>query len=384
MAHPEHVALVKQGAEAVAAWREAHPGERLDLEQADLAGADLQGADLRRANLQQARLPGADLAGANLQQARLRDAYLVEADLTGARLQQARLVKTNLEGARLPWARLHRTHLHGAHLQEATLREANLQGAYLVLAHLVGSDLAGAYLERADLQWANLQQANLAGAHLQAANLQEVVLEDTVFADTNLNGAQGLDTCRHQGPSRLDLGTLARSGLVPEDFLRGCGWSPELVASVGGLQQQRPLDLAVERTMALPPAASQAGLALLVSCGTVLAQQHPDLPARIRLEPSGPIVRLLIETPEAHGDTVERTLQAYGLVVAAHQRPEDFCSNPLHARQLHRQFEAAEAVWRLSRDLPPLAERSDQPQFLPAVEEFRHLRRLVGEALHDG
>lgn len=36
MANPEHVALVKKGAESFAAWRESHPTTRLDL-----AGADL-------------------------------------------------------------------------------------------------------------------------------------------------------------------------------------------------------------------------------------------------------------------------------------------------------------------------------------------------------
>jgi uncharacterized protein YjbI with pentapeptide repeats len=332
MAHPEHVALIKQGAEALAAWREAHPDERLDLDQADLEGVDLRGAPL--------------------QQARLREAYLVAADLSGAHLQQARLVKTNLERARLPWARLHRAHLHGAHLQQATLREANLQGTYLVLAHLVGADLAGAHLERADLQWANLQQANLAGARLQAANLQEVVLGDTVFADTNLNGVQGLETCRHQGPSRLDLGTLAQSGLVPEAFLRGCGWPQDVVASVAGLLQERPLHTTVERSIALPPASYQAGLALLAAFGPILAQQYPDLPASLRLEPRGLLVRLLVETPEAHRDTVEHTLRAYGSVLAGHQRPEDVFT--------------------------------DAQQLLPAAAGLGHLRRLVGEALCDG
>jgi hypothetical protein len=51
MAHPEHVALVQQGATAIAAWREAHPGERLHLAEADLAGVNLRGADLHGARL---------------------------------------------------------------------------------------------------------------------------------------------------------------------------------------------------------------------------------------------------------------------------------------------------------------------------------------------
>ena len=60
----------------IQAWRDEHPGERLDLYGADLQGADLQGANLRSANLRSANLQGADLGGADLQGAYLRGANL--------------------------------------------------------------------------------------------------------------------------------------------------------------------------------------------------------------------------------------------------------------------------------------------------------------------
>jgi hypothetical protein len=231
-AYPEHVALVQQGATAIAAWCEAHPGERLHLAEVDLAGVNLRGANLHGARLSGATLDGADLAGTNLQHADLRAASLMEADLTGARLQHASLVRANLARAHLPWARLLRAHLHGAHLHGAHLREANLQGAYLVGTDLRGVDLCGAYLERADLQWANLQGTILRGAHLQEANLHESVMGSTIFGHTHLHGTRGLDTCRHEALSLLDVGTYACSGGLPADFLRGCGWSDAQIASL--------------------------------------------------------------------------------------------------------------------------------------------------------
>ena len=124
MANADHIELVKQGAEAIAAWREAHPNERLDLQK-----ADLDGLNLRRANLQ------------------------------------------------------------GANLQEARLQEADLQG---------------------------------------------MVLGNTTFDHTNVNRAHGLETCRHQGASRLDLGTLSQSGILPDTFLRGGGWPEELISAPKG------------------------------------------------------------------------------------------------------------------------------------------------------
>src|SRR5262245_35984827 len=212
MAHSEHVALVQQGPMAIAAWRDAHPDERLHLAEADLAGANLRGANLRGARLSGAILDGADLVGANLQRADLRAASLVEADLTGARLQHTSLVRAHLPGARLRWARLLRAHLHGAYLHEAYLQAANLQRAYLVGADLSGADLRGAYLERADLQWANLQATILSGARLHEANLHESVVGSTIFSHTHLSGVRGLDTCRHQAPSSLDVETCTCSG----------------------------------------------------------------------------------------------------------------------------------------------------------------------------
>jgi len=259
MAHPEHVALVHQGATAIAAWRDAHPGERLHLAQADLAGANLRDANLHGARLSGAILDGAELVGANLQHADLRAASLVEANLTGACLQHASLVRAHLARARLPWARLLRAHLHGAHLHEAHLQEANLQRAYLVGTDLRGTDLRGASLERADLQWANLQGTILREARLQEANLYESVMGSTIFGHTHLHGARGLDTCRHQAPSLLDMGTCACSGSLPADFLRGCGWSDVQIVSLAGQLQEPPVSACIERSLALPTAYQQDG-----------------------------------------------------------------------------------------------------------------------------
>jgi uncharacterized protein YjbI with pentapeptide repeats len=383
MANPEHVRVVQQGAEAIAAWRDTHPGERLDLEKADLAGADLRAAGLRGANLHAACLREANLTGADLQHAHLRAASLVGARLPGARLQHAHLVRANLEKARLPRARLQRAHLHGAHLQEADLHEANLQRAHLLWAYLVGAHLGGSYLEQADLQWANLQGVNLTGARLQEANLQEVVVGDTAFIHTNLHGARGLDTCRHQSVSPLDAGTLAQSGPLPAGFLRGCGWSEELIAGISGHVHVRPLHLAVERTIVLPATSHQVGLGLLAYFGTLLRQQHPDMPATLRLEQTGWMVRLLVDIPAGWRDTVEQTLQAYGLVVAGHTSPDAWLADPAHAQQLHRQLAIAETALRLTHDLLPQPERPAVPLSLPAPEAFRRLRQMVGNALCD-
>jgi len=103
MANDDHVARLRQGAEAWNAWRREHPevepdlrGSHLrgiDLSRADLAASDLSRADLRGTILRSARLRGARLEGANLFKAVLDDADLEDAVLTGAQfLNCAQLV----------------------------------------------------------------------------------------------------------------------------------------------------------------------------------------------------------------------------------------------------------------------------------------------------
>ena len=108
-----------------------------------------------------------------------------------------------------------RPDLSGANLVRIDLREADLGRVLNAGVDLTGANLTGAKLGR----------TNLARANLTGANLSQVRLYGTVFGNTNLTAVNGLETCKHAGPSILDLGTLAQSGSLPLDFLRGCGLS---------------------------------------------------------------------------------------------------------------------------------------------------------------
>ena len=126
MANPEHVELVKQGRDAIRAWRKVNLNTKLNLMGANLVRANLKGADLRRADLNGASLSEANLRGADLSGAVLRLAGLSGADLRGADLSGAVLNRANLRGADL-----NRADLRGAYLKGADLRGADLKGADL-------------------------------------------------------------------------------------------------------------------------------------------------------------------------------------------------------------------------------------------------------------
>ena len=176
VANQEHVAILKQGVETWNGWRKANPGVSLDLSGADPPGRNLSGADLHRANL-----------GGTI------DVFSV-VDLSNRQV-------LNVGGA----------DLNAADLSCANLSEANLTGA-------------------------DLSAANLTGATLHGANLGGAALSETVFGETALTTARGLDSCRHGGPSVIDHRTLAKSGKLPIEFLRGCGLPDFIIDNVAVLQ----------------------------------------------------------------------------------------------------------------------------------------------------
>ena len=66
-------------------------------------------------------------------------------------------------------------------------------------------------------------QIHEANAGISGAGLSFAFLGETVFTDVDLSQVQGLNDCRHIGPSTLDHRTLSRSGQLPTSFLRGVG-----------------------------------------------------------------------------------------------------------------------------------------------------------------
>jgi hypothetical protein len=128
------------------------------------------------------------------------------------------------------------------------LRRADLVGVRLVGADLVGAGLVGADLRGADLRdaklvgaslvGASLANATLVGADLVGADLSGVILHETVFGNTDLTRAKGLETCQHRGPSIIDHRALQRSGPLPLAFLRGCGLPERLIDYLPSILEQ--------------------------------------------------------------------------------------------------------------------------------------------------
>ena len=208
MADPEHLARLVEGVETWNDWRRQAQRVWPDLSYTDLRGLiGLRGANLHRVDFRGSDLSGVDLCGTDL----------TDADFRGARLRGV-IAKTALS----------RANLGSADLEGSDLQQANLQSALCYQASFVMADLRGANLRGVNFQNAGLMQANLTSASFGS----------TVFGSTNLARAQGLETCKHDGPSILDLNTLLLSPSLPLVFLQGCGLPDHLIAYLPSLLNQ--------------------------------------------------------------------------------------------------------------------------------------------------
>lgn len=202
MANPEHVEIVRQGRDAIAAFRKEHPDVQLDLGDVDLKGIDLSGADLSRALLSNTILRAADLKGANMRGINVNETDMSHAELIVADLTDARLVNVNLNGA-------------------------DLRAAKLVRASVWGTDLIVADLTDADLSSANFASTTFRTCSISDMLLEDATFEGCTFSNLNLGDVRGLENVMSVGPSSVDTHTLrASKGKIPDSFLRGVGFSP--------------------------------------------------------------------------------------------------------------------------------------------------------------
>jgi hypothetical protein len=189
MANPEHVAKLKEGVGPWNEWRKTIDGISSLTLHLDLSGADFSGS-----NLQEANLRTIDLSRA----------ILINAKLTGADLRAANLSGADLRMASLSWAEL-----HGTNLTDTNLRQADLSWADFTAADAIRADLTGA------------------------------LISASIFGNTDLTYALGLDFCKHVGPSILDHSTFVKSGQIPVAFLRGCGLPDSLIEFLTLLRDQQ-------------------------------------------------------------------------------------------------------------------------------------------------
>ena len=105
----------------------------------------------------------------------------------------------------------------------------DFRGSNLSQASFVQADCSSANFEGANLTNAIFSVANLCGANLADANMYRAHFTSTLLIAADLSGAKGLETCTHFTPSFIDHTTIVKSGMLPLEFMRGCGLPESII-----------------------------------------------------------------------------------------------------------------------------------------------------------
>lgn len=254
MANPEHVELVRKGADAIRDWRAENPQEPLDLSHAELPGIQLAAAplgavDLSHSSLVEGNLSEADLRGANVTGADLRGADLSGvtghalqaggADLRRAIFTKADLRAAQFERADLRAAVMDQTDLRAANFHEADARRGNFQHTDFRRADLSEANFQDGFLPEAHFGECRLINTNFTRTSLYGADFDEAKTSGVLWNDVDLAETRNLKTIVHWGPSSVGVDTIYQSrGNLPAEFLRGCGINESFIANMASLAQK--------------------------------------------------------------------------------------------------------------------------------------------------
>jgi hypothetical protein len=219
MANPEHLEIIKQGADAWNQWRVQNLSTSPDLSGANLTGISL---------------PDINLKGVELHDSLMDHAYLGRANLTDANLSKIMLVGAKLIGSNLTGANLSEAHLDAADFFDSVLDNALLIGASLNNAELRGTSLHGANLSRTEIIGADFRDADMANVDFSYAEISW-----TTFSNNDLSSVKGLETVQCSGPSSISIDTVFRSnGKIPELFLKRAGIPDDFITYMRSIVNQ--------------------------------------------------------------------------------------------------------------------------------------------------
>ncbi|MFL6314146.1 MAG: toll/interleukin-1 receptor domain-containing protein [Terriglobales bacterium] len=211
MANPEHVKILRQGADVWNEWTHTRLSKwALDSDRDTLD----KGPEL--ADLSHAQLIGLDLTHAELS-----TAFLDGADLTGARLSYANLGRTSIP-------------ILSPKIWDDIYKVVKNRNDIKDLRCVVG----GTILRNAILRGAILHDTDMHRASVYNADFTEAKFSGTRFIDIDLTHVKGLDQCTHQGPSIVDYRTLLQSRRTPTSFWKGCGISDALINYLPSVQDE--------------------------------------------------------------------------------------------------------------------------------------------------
>lgn len=195
-------------------WRDTNQDIWPDLSGIDLSNKDLSYRDFHYVDFSRANLIGSDLSYCNLSSTNLTSTQLQSSTINHTQAEWANFTDACLDNATLMGTNFEKTRFERASMKEVNAANSSFEAAILHMANLSGAYLADTQFLRTDMKRVTLNQAQLGL---------------TLFVDTNLFGAIGLESCEHGSFSFVDNRTIAKSGEIDSDFLKGCGLPDALI-----------------------------------------------------------------------------------------------------------------------------------------------------------
>ena len=135
------------------------------------------------------------------------------------------------------------------------------------------------------------------------------------------------------------------------------------------------------RTIEFKPQHYQAGLSILTYFNTIVSQKYPKNDVSVKIEQSGNVVKLIIETPDGNKVEIEKTLDQYGQVLKGEIPPEDLCLNPFEIMSLKNKLEIAALELRHAEKLHQICEQKNTERITELEFNVRHLQDIVAKGI---
>jgi uncharacterized protein YjbI with pentapeptide repeats len=240
--------------EAHLQWvRRGRRGEgRLDIANVDVTGVKVGAKDMSGALLDGVIFARADVSFSTFARAVLTGAQMVQTNLQSCSFVGARLMQCNLLGASLALGKLDDAMIEGgrfdsAYLNRCLWRRARVQGASFRDADFANSALDDAVFIDCDMRGANLSlredSKNVLGTTTRT-RFERCDLRDTLWSDRDIQDAVFID-CRFHGasgqPARLDGVRIERPDISPDGDGSVIGRGSEVLSVWRGLVTWRNL-----------------------------------------------------------------------------------------------------------------------------------------------
>src|SRR2546423_2869898 len=137
------------------------------------------------------------------------------------------------------------------------------------------------------------------------------------------------------------------------------------VSSVGGGRVER-----IIRSIEFPPEYYQSGVTILSYFASVLRHKNISDNIKVSIEQNGLVVRLIIESPSGQRELIERTLDAYALVITGKFSIDKLTTDPFEVMELKSQLRIAYIQLQNQRDLLDLS-KSEVAQLRTGLAETR-------------